>query len=123
VAKVILHQADEPLYSALPEQPAWIGIPRGQWAMMGMDFEQPPAIDEYWQDGQDYRVGELLFKVIHCPGHTPGHVVFFFENNERKVFVGDCLFCRIDRANRPAGGSSTQLMDSILNKLCRSGRC
>jgi len=35
----------------------------------GMDSRQPPAIDEYWQDGQDYRVGELLFKVIHCPGH------------------------------------------------------
>ena len=119
-AKVILHQADEPLYSALPEQPAWIGIPRGQWAMMGMDFEQPPAIDEYWQDGKDYRVGELLFKVIHCPGHTPGHVVFF-ENNERKVFVGDCLFAgSIGRTDLP-GGSSTQLMDSILNKIVPLG--
>ena len=119
-AKVILHHADVPLYSALPEQPAWIGIPRGQWAMMGMDFEQPPAIDEYWKDGQDYRVGELLFKVIHCPGHTPGHVVFF-ENNERKVFVGDCLFAgSIGRTDLP-GGSGVQLMDSIMNKIVPLG--
>ena len=119
-AKIILHRADEPIYQALPEQPAWIGIPRSQWSMMGFTYEPPPRVDEYWIDGQTYRVGELEFKVIHCPGHTPGHVVLF-EPNERKVFVGDVLFAgSVGRTDLP-GGSTEQLMDSIMNKLLPLG--
>ncbi|MBA3255922.1 MAG: MBL fold metallo-hydrolase, partial [Pyrinomonadaceae bacterium] len=90
-AKILLHKADEFIYTALPEQPAWIGIPRTEWPAMGFDFEAPPPVDEYWVDGQSYKVGELDFKVLHCPGHTPGHVVLFAPK-ERKVFVGDVLF-------------------------------
>ena len=90
-AHIVLHQADEFIYDQLPEQPGWIGIPRSQWSEYGFDYEAPPKVDEHWQDGQVYEVGELSFKVIHCPGHTPGHVVLF-EPNEMKVFVGDCLF-------------------------------
>src|SRR5262245_812727 len=102
-AKIIIHPADEPLYSQLPSQPAWIGIPRSQWSAMGFDYEQPPLADEFWSDGQEYRVGELTSKVIHCPGHTPGHVVLF-EPTERKAFVGDCLFAgSIGRTDLPGG--------------------
>jgi glyoxylase-like metal-dependent hydrolase (beta-lactamase superfamily II) len=119
-AKIILHRADEPLYRGLPQQPAWIGIPRSQWAALGFDYEEPPPIDEYWEDGQTYPVGELEFKVIHCPGHTPGHVVLF-EAKERKVFVGDCLFAgSIGRTDLP-GGSTAQLMDSLMNKILPLG--
>jgi hydroxyacylglutathione hydrolase len=119
-AKVLLHQGDEPLYQALPEQPAWIGIPRAQWAALGFAYETPPQIDTYWTDGQNYRVGELEFTVIHCPGHTPGHVVLFAER-ERKVFVGDVLFAgSVGRTDLP-GGSTEQLMDSIMNKLLPLG--
>jgi glyoxylase-like metal-dependent hydrolase (beta-lactamase superfamily II) len=65
-------------------------------------------------------VGELHFTVLHCPGHTPGHVVLF-EPEERKVFVGDVLFAgSIGRTDLP-GGSSDQLMDSIMNKLLPLG--
>ncbi|HYN85130.1 MAG TPA: MBL fold metallo-hydrolase [Pyrinomonadaceae bacterium] len=119
-AEVILHRADEPLYTALPEQPAWIGVPRAQWARMGMEFETPPPVEKYWEDGETYRVGRLEFKVLHCPGHTPGHVVLF-EPNERKVFVGDCLFAgSVGRTDLP-GGSTEQLMDSLLNKIVPLG--
>ena len=119
-ARVILHRADEPLYRALPEQPAWIGIPRSQWAALGFAYEEPPEVDEFWEDGQSYAVGRLNFKVIHCPGHTPGHVVLF-EPDARKVFVGDCLFAgSIGRTDLP-GGSSEQLMDSLWNKLVPLG--
>ena len=115
-AKIILHKGDELMYLGLPEQPAWIGIPRSQWAALGFTFEQPPPIDEYWTDGQTYEVGELQFKVLHCPGHTPGHVVFY-EPVERKVFVGDVLFAgSIGRTDLP-GGSTEQLLDSIKSKL------
>lgn len=119
-ALVLLHRADEPLYMQLPEQPAWIGIPRAQWPLYGFDYEEPPAVDRYWTDGELYRVGELEFKVLHCPGHTPGHVVLFNEH-ERKVFVGDCLFAgSIGRTDLP-GGSSEQLMDSLMNKIIPLG--
>ena len=119
-AEVVIHSADEPLYRALPEQPAWIGVPRSSWAAMGLVFEEPPAVDRYWTDGETYDVGELVFRVIHCPGHTPGHVVLF-EARERKVFVGDCLFAgSIGRTDLP-GGSSEQLMDSLMNKILPLG--
>ncbi len=119
-AKILLHLADEFMYRALPEQPAWIGIPKSQWHAMGLDFEEPPAVDEYWTDGQVYRVGELEFTVIHTPGHTPGHVVLF-EPTEKKVFVGDVLFAgSVGRTDLP-GGSTEQLLDSIMNKLLPLG--
>jgi len=119
-AQIMIHPADELIYDQLPNQPAWIGIPRAQWADFGMDFEQPPKADGHWADGQTYTVGELSFTVIHCPGHTPGHVVLF-EPNERKVFVGDCLFAgSIGRTDLP-GGSTEQLMDSLFKKILPLG--
>jgi hydroxyacylglutathione hydrolase len=115
-AQINLHKADEFMYTGLPEQPAWIGIPRAQWKALGMDFETPPPVDEYWTDGQTYDVGELQFKVLHCPGHTPGHVVLYAPK-QQKVFVGDVLFAgSIGRTDLP-GGSTEQLLDSIKNKL------
>jgi glyoxylase-like metal-dependent hydrolase (beta-lactamase superfamily II) len=119
-AKIILHAADELMYAGLVEQPAWLGIPRGQWQALGFAFDTPPEIDEYWTDGQVYEVGKLAFKIIHCPGHTPGHVVLF-EPHEKKVFVGDCLFAgSIGRTDLP-GGSSEQLMDSLQYKIIPLG--
>jgi glyoxylase-like metal-dependent hydrolase (beta-lactamase superfamily II) len=119
-AAIMIHKADEFIYNALPEQAAWIGIPRGQWSALGLDFETPPKVDGYWEDGQKYKVGELKFEVIHCPGHTPGHVVLF-EPRERKVFVGDVLFAgSVGRTDLP-GGSTEQLLDSIMNKLLPLG--
>jgi len=119
-ARIIIHPADETIYDQLPQQPAWIGIPRSEWTEYGFDYERPPQTDEHWRDGQIYQVGELHFRVIHCPGHTPGHVVLF-EPEERKVFVGDCLFAgSIGRTDLP-GGSTEQLMDSIFNKILPLG--
>jgi hydroxyacylglutathione hydrolase len=119
-AQIMLHKGDEFIYDALPEQAAWIGIPRVQWASLGLAFEAPPRVDACWEDGQIYRVGELEFQVIHCPGHTPGHIVLF-EPKERKVFVGDVLFAgSVGRTDLP-GGSTEQLLDSIMNKLLPLG--
>ena len=119
-AKIIIHQADEFIYDELPTQPSWIGIPKSSWTDYGFDYEQPPKADEHWVDGQTYKVGTLSFNVIHCPGHTPGHVVLF-EPTEKKVFVGDCLFAgSIGRTDLP-GGSTEQLMDSLFNKILTLG--
>ncbi len=119
-AEIILHRADEFIYEGLPEQPAWLGIPRAQWEGLGFNYEAPPQVDRYWMDEEVYEVGHLAFKVRHCPGHTPGHVVLF-EPDERKVFVGDCLFAgSIGRTDLP-GGSSEQLMESLVSKIMPLG--
>jgi glyoxylase-like metal-dependent hydrolase (beta-lactamase superfamily II) len=119
-ARIMLHQADEFIYRALPEQAGWIGIPRSQWAALGLDFAQPPAVDEYFNDGDNLRVGEMEFQILHCPGHTPGHVVLFAAA-EQKVFVGDVLFAgSVGRTDLP-GGSSAQLIASINEKLLPLG--
>jgi glyoxylase-like metal-dependent hydrolase (beta-lactamase superfamily II) len=119
-ARIMLHQADESIYQALPEQPEWIGIPRSQWTALGVVFAQPPGVDEYFVEGKSLRVGELEFQVLHCPGHTPGHIVLFAAA-ERKVFVGDVLFAgSVGRTDLP-GGSAEQLINSIREKLLPLG--
>ncbi len=118
-AEIILHAADEPLYFGLPEQPAWLGIPRAAWPGLGFVYEAPPPIERHWEDGETYRVGRLEFRVLHCPGHTPGHVVLF-EPNERKVFVGDCLFAgSVGRTDLPGGDHATLLasISTLLERL------
>ena len=61
-------------------------------------------------------VGKLRFRVLHTPGHTPGHVCFY-EPAEEVLFDGDVLFYRgIGRTDLP-GGSWQQLMDSIQRVL------
>ena len=119
-AEVILHRDDEELYTNLPLQPLMMGIPQAQLKALGMDYGDPPSITRYWSDGETYEVGELRFTILHCPGHTKGHVVLA-EKNEKKVFVGDCLFeGSIGRTDLP-GGSYDQLMDSINTKILPLG--
>lgn len=119
-AEIILHQGDESLYYGLPQQPLLMGIQPQQLAALGFDYEDPPKLTRNWIDGEIYEVGNLRFKVLHCPGHTPGHVVLA-EETEKVVFVGDCLFLgSIGRTDLP-GGSSEALMDSIESKIVALG--
>ncbi len=73
------------------------------------------------QDGDTVSVGELVFDVIHCPGHTPGHVVFVHKPS-RLAIVGDVLFQgSIGRTDFPQGNHQ-QLLDSITQKLWPLGK-
>jgi hydroxyacylglutathione hydrolase len=119
-AKIILHADDEDLYYGLPEQPIFMGIPPHQLKALGLEYEIPPQLTRNWQDGEIYAVGSLRFKVLHCPGHTRGHIVLA-EENERKVFAGDCLFAgSIGRTDLP-GGDYGQLINSITGKILPLG--
>ncbi len=120
LAEIILHADDEDLYYGLPEQPLFMGIPREQLKALGLEYEVPPKVTRNWQDNETYAVGKLEFKILHCPGHTPGHVVLA-EETIRKVFVGDCLFAgSIGRTDLP-GGNFEQLMSSINDKILLLG--
>ena len=119
-AEIILHQDDEDLYYGLPQQPLFMGIEPHQLKALGLDYETPPKLTRNWRDGEIYRVGDLNFKVLHAPGHTPGHVVFF-EAAEKKLFGGDCLFAgSIGRTDLP-GGDFEQLINSLNAKILTLG--
>lgn len=72
---------------------------------------------ERWLDGGDeVRVGELTFAVRHCPGHTPGHIVFH-QAEQGVAFVGDVLFKgSVGRSDLPGGDHET-LIRSIRSEL------
>jgi hydroxyacylglutathione hydrolase len=83
-----------------------------RFGMEGESFEP----DRWLQDGDTVSVGELTLDVIHCPGHTPGHVVLFHAPS-RFAFVGDVLFAgSIGRTDFPRGNHG-DLIRSIREKL------
>lgn len=85
-------------------------------AFFGLRVSTPPPPDEYLFDGQDIQVGELSIKVMHTPGHAPGHVSFYLPDY-RVLFDGDVLFQdAIGRTDLPGGDYDT-LMETIQEKL------
>lgn len=74
------------------------------------------APDRWLEEGDAVCVGERELQVLHCPGHTPGHVVFF-SAPERLAIVGDVLFAgSIGRTDFPRGDHAA-LIRSITEKL------
>jgi hydroxyacylglutathione hydrolase len=88
----------------------------GGAALFGIRADPSPPPDVELSDGDELEVGTLRFRVLHTPGHTPGHVCFY-EPTEGVLFDGDVLFYRgVGRTDLP-GGSWQQLMDSIQRVL------
>lgn len=82
----------------------------------GMPDAQSFTPDRWLEDGDRVTLGETEFEVLHCPGHTPGHVVFF-HRQARFAQVGDVLFQgSIGRTDFPRG-SFQDLIASITGKL------
>ncbi len=93
---------DRFLLDSLAEQGARFGVP---------DAENCTP-DRWLEDGEEVTVGEAVLGVRHCPGHTPGHVIFY-NRAAKLAFVGDVLFKgSIGRTDLP-GGNFQQLIDSI----------
>jgi hydroxyacylglutathione hydrolase len=100
------HKDDHFWIKQLPEQTVQFGFPEGKSFM-----------PERWlDDGDTVSVGKVSFNVIHCPGHTPGHVIFY-QPEENIALVGDVLFQgSIGRTDFPRGNHQ-ELLDSITQKL------
>lgn len=83
----------------------------------GMGLEGHPFEPDRWlSDGDKVSFGEIVLDVIHCPGHTPGHVVFHHPESHLAI-VGDVLFQgSIGRTDFPRGNHG-DLIDSIRLKL------
>jgi glyoxylase-like metal-dependent hydrolase (beta-lactamase superfamily II) len=87
-----------------------------RWGIPGKPFEP----SRWLEDGDTVTVGELTLNVRHCPGHTPGHVVFHHPESNLAI-VGDVLFKgSIGRWDFPMGNHQ-QLVDSIIQRLWPMG--
>lgn len=104
------HQGDDYWIKGLPEQGKMFGFKEARV------FEPT----QWLQDGESVQVGNITLSVLHCPGHTPGHVVFF-DPVTKLAIVGDVLFNgSIGRTDFPGGDHAT-LISSIKEKLFTLG--
>ncbi len=82
--------------------------------MFGLPVTDPPRISRNLEADQRLMIGPLTIDVLETPGHTPGGVCFRID---RTLFVGDTLFFgSIGRTDLP-GGNTSQLIQSIRNKI------
>ncbi len=89
-------------------------------ARFGMTKARNFAPDRWLDQGDQVQVGSLAFEVLHCPGHSPGSVVFF-NKGMRFAHVGDVLFQgSVGRTDLP-GGNHASLIKSITEKLLPLG--
>jgi glyoxylase-like metal-dependent hydrolase (beta-lactamase superfamily II) len=120
LAGVLAEELGLPLEGPHEDDRFWIeGLddPNTRMGLEGKSFEPT----RWLQDGDTVTVGELTLDVIHCPGHTPGHVVFFHAPS-RLAIVGDVIFQgSIGRTDFPKGNHQ-QLLDSITEKLWPLGK-
>jgi hydroxyacylglutathione hydrolase len=103
---VLMHAEAEPMLRQLPTQAM----------MMGMRFGKVPSADRHVEDDEILEIGDLSLRSLYTPGHAPGHLAFYIED-EGLVLSGDALFAgSIGRVDLP-GGSMEVLMRSIEERL------
>ena len=114
-AGVLARELDVPIEGPHEGDRFWIDKlddPNAGFGLAGESFEP----DRWLVDGDTVTLGDLTLDVVHCPGHTPGHVVFVHQP-ARLAVVGDVLFAgSIGRTDFPRGDHQ-QLLDSITQKL------
>jgi len=105
-----------PIEGPQREDAFWLSSLRQQSEMFGF----PPAAsftpDRWLEHGDRVSVGNQTLEVLHCPGHTPGHVAFFHRPS-RTAFVGDVLFKGSIGRTDLAGGDYGTLIASIRERL------
>jgi glyoxylase-like metal-dependent hydrolase (beta-lactamase superfamily II) len=104
-----------PIEGPHPEDRFWIdklGTDGAKYGIEGRPFEP----DRWLDDGDQVTVGDLVLEVVHCPGHTPGHIIFHHAPS-KLAMVGDVLFQgSIGRTDFPRGNHQ-DLLASITRKL------
>lgn len=99
----------------------WLEAMPQQSKMFGFPNVSCFTPDRWLDDGDTVSFGEITLQVIHCPGHTPGHVVFFHPES-KIAFVGDVIFAgSIGRTDFPKGDLNT-LLNAIRQKLFPLGK-
>ncbi len=83
--------------------------------------ECPDFTPDYWlEEGDKVTCGNITFDVLHCPGHTPGHIIFV-NHADKLISMGDVLFKGgVGRSDFPRGNHQ-DLISSIKNKVLPLG--
>lgn len=112
---ILAKELGVPIEGPQEEDRFWIatlGEDGRKWGIQGQAFEP----DRWLEDGDQVTVGNLVLDVYHCPGHTPGHVVFHHAPSKLAI-VGDVLFRgSIGRTDFPRGNHA-DLLNAITGKL------
>jgi hydroxyacylglutathione hydrolase len=105
-----------PIEGPHPDDSFWIDRIADAGRQYGIPDAKVFTPDRWLQDGDVVTLGETQFEVYHCPGHTPGHVIFF-HRDARFAQVGDVLFQgSIGRTDFPRGNHA-DLIKAITTKL------
>lgn len=105
-----------PIIGPHQEDNFWIQSLHDQCRLFGFPPSKSFTPTRWLKDGDTVKIGQETLDVVHCPGHTPGHVIFFSASH-RLALVGDVLFQgSIGRTDFPRGNYQT-LIDSIQKKL------
>ncbi len=106
--EVVLHKNDLFLYDQAEFQAQ----------MFGLHCTEPPPVDHFMEDEEDFAFGTFQLRALFTPGHTPGSASFSIEaGTEQYLFAGDTLFRRsIGRTDLP-GGDPHQITKSIKTRL------
>ena len=102
--KVLMHKNDT----------NWLNNVNSFMPMFGMPEMSIPKIDQFVDEGDIIKLGNLEIKVFHTPGHTQGGVCYLVEN---KLFSGDTIFRESVGRCDLEGGNFEQLVESIKTKL------
>ena len=99
----------------------WIeGLPEAA-EIYGFQNVETFVPDQWLEDGDKVEAAGVTFDVVHCPGHTPGHVIFY-QPDDNIAMVGDVIFQgSIGRTDFPKGDHQ-QLITSITQKLWPLGQ-
>ena len=119
-ARSIADQLDIPIIGPHEADAFWFEMLPKQAEMFSFEPLQAFLPDQWLEAGMSVKVGDEILSVFHCPGHTPGHIVFVNET-ARMAFVGDVLFKgSIGRTDFPGGDYDT-LINSIKDTLLPLG--
>ena len=85
---------------------------------LGLPFEPPPPPDALLEDGDAIATGEIVFRVVHTPGHSPGGICLLHDLSSPPILLsGDTLFAgSVGRTDLP-GGSQEALEASIRDRI------
>ena len=112
----LAERLDLPIEGPHKDDEFWIQSLLTQSRMFGVAQARPFTTGRWLADGDRVEIGARELEVIHCPGHTPGHIVFF-DRQARLAQVGDVLFQgSIGRTDFPRG-SYHDLLPSIRQRL------
>lgn len=113
-------QMNVPILGPHEEDQFWIDLLPEQGARYGFEHASRFVPSRWLKDLDRVSLGQHELLVRHCPGHTPGHVVFYSAELKR-AFVGDVLFAgSIGRTDFPRGDHET-LINSITERLWPMG--